>query len=77
MSIRKKEKRRKTEMPIEIGKVRLVRIPKVAKRVEHKPEKPPRVNPRVTPEEAVEVLKNTPGGLEVIKQLEKQGIKLP
>lgn len=58
-----------------LGKARIVEIPEVAE-VERKAVKPPKVNPRVTAEEALEALRRTPGGQEVIQKLEKLGKRL-
>jgi hypothetical protein len=65
----------KKKAEIEMGRVVIVKIPKLDE-AKRKVEEPPKVNPRVTFKEGIEALKSMPGGLEIVKQLEKEGKKL-
>ncbi len=62
---------------LDLDVVKLVRIEKEPpKGPERKEKEILKINPRVTPEEAVKALRNMKGGPEIIEMLKKEGKKL-
>ncbi|MGH7305661.1 MAG: hypothetical protein ACRELZ_20445 [Candidatus Rokuibacteriota bacterium] len=59
------------------GRVKLLRVPRSAARsAKRRTVRVPKVNPRVTPQEALRILRRFPGGERVIKQLQQAGKKI-
>lgn len=59
-------------------RIKIPRIHKTARKPlrKHVARKPPRVNPRVTAEEALKILKSMPGGKEVLELVRQRGTDL-